>query len=164
MEQSGLKFLADECFSPVLIRILKHLGEKSIQPFKPNFEHGTPDEVWIPQATQRGYICITLDRRMLGAENIAVFFAQAKARVVFIGSHLANMRRWDQALWLLKYWHRIRERAGTMTAGELVKVLRYGRIVPVAPKPTQSDKAAGGRTRRMTRRRHPPAKLPGLFD
>jgi hypothetical protein len=166
MEQSGLKFLADECFSPVLIRILKHLGEKSIQPFKPNFEHGTPDEVWIPQATERGYICITLDRQMLSADKLAPFFVEAKARIIFIGKHLANATRWDQALWLLKFWRKVREHAGAMKPGQLCKVLKNSRIVPVVPTPSGADAGRRGTTGGARRRKRGRAseESPRLFD
>ena len=134
MQKGSLKFLADEQISPVLIRILNHVGEKAILRFSSNFPNGTADEKWIPEATRRGFVCVTYDRKMLMTESIAPLFKKANARVIFIGNHLANVGCWDQALWMLKHWRKIRQRATTMTPGELLRVHKNGRIVPVTAK------------------------------
>lgn len=133
MVQSSINFLCDEHFSPVLIQILRHVGEKRILHFSSNFENGTPDQVWIPEAAKRDHVCITYDRKMLINETIAPLFAENGARVIFIGSHLANIKLREQAIWLLKYWPKIKEHAANMKPGDLVKIHKNSRIVPVTP-------------------------------
>ena len=139
MEESGVKFLADEHISPKIVTFIGILGDKSIKSIKhPRFRGiiGMEDQDWIEKVTASGFICITCDRGMIIDNTIGPYLAKASARVIFIGKHLANSRKWDQALWWLRYWPRIRGYGRTMTPGQLAKVHKNGKIVPIQIKLT----------------------------
>lgn len=148
MQESGVTYLADAHISGKLIKILRHVGEKSILSVQKVFAEGVNDEVWIPKATERGFVCITYDRRMLGNDAILPFLIEAEARVIFIGSHLARAKLWDQALWMLRYWRKIRQYATSLQAGQCIRVHKNGRISPLqlddqanaSPRPTKRSK------------------------
>ncbi|MDO8588433.1 MAG: hypothetical protein Q7T82_15505 [Armatimonadota bacterium] len=150
MVESRLKFLADENIPPVLVTILRKLNEKSIESMHGSPYAGQPDEVWLPSVIERGYICLTCDRRMLAESGIAQILIDQRATMIFLGPHFANSRPWDQAIWLLKYWRKIKEHAATMSPGRLVRVHKNGRIVPVTPTTGSrpGHTAQGGRPRK----------------
>ena len=133
MVESRLKFLADENIPPVLVTILRKLNEKSIESVHGGQYAGQPDEVWLPTVIKRGYICITCDRRMLAQSGIAQILIDQNARMIFLGPHFANSKAWDKAIWLLRHWHKIKDHASTMSPGQLVRVHKNGRIIPVTP-------------------------------
>lgn len=133
MSKGSLKFLFDENISPAMKRILHALGDKWIKSLREYDGQGRPDEEWLPKAIQQGFVCLTCDRKMLIQHSTALIFSQANARVIFIGNHFANGKIWDQAIWLLKYWRKLRQRAELMQPGDLLKVLKNDRIVEAKP-------------------------------
>lgn len=140
MAKGSVKFLADEHVSPKIVAIINKLGDQSISSIRHGpFQHysGTPDDYWIPEVTRNGFICVTCDTRMLIDRTIAPCLETAKARMIFLGRHIAESSLWDQALWWLKHWRQISLYAETMTPGQLVKVSSRGKITPVSPSPTR---------------------------
>lgn len=112
MAEGSVEFLTDENISSKIIMFIGMLGDKSIKSMRhPRFQGlcATADQDWIQKVTDRGFICITYDRRMTVDATIAPYLANAQARVIFICKHLATSRRWEQALWWLRYWPKIRE-------------------------------------------------------
>lgn len=125
-------FLADENISPILVDIIRKLGDRSIFSMHRLTEYkGTADEYWVPLVTQRQYIIVTCDRRMLMEHGIAHALANTGARCIFLARHFANANRWNQALWLIKYWPKIRKYAETMGNGDLIRVTSKCRIMAV---------------------------------
>lgn len=125
-------FLADENISPVLIDIIRKLGDRSIFSIHRMEDYrGAPDEEWIPRATQRNYVIITCDRRMLTEHGIAQALKQTQARCVFLAHPFASANKWKQALWLIRYWPKIREYAATMQPGDLARATMKCQIAPV---------------------------------
>lgn len=123
MAESGLKFLADANVSPQLVTIVKNLGGGFIESLTRKPEAAAADEVWIPLYAQRGYVAISCDRRHMKSESIAQVVAASGARMIYLPSRFADSKRWDQALWLLRRWWSIVERAEKMDAsGEVVFV------------------------------------------
>lgn len=121
MAQSSLKFLADANISNQLVRIVRRLGGGFIESLTSKDEGSVADEVWIPLYAKRGYIAISLDRRQLRSEVIAKAIVSSGARMIYLPGRFADAKRWDQALWLLKRWWAIVERAEQMDSeGEVV--------------------------------------------
>lgn len=121
MDAGGLKFIADENISPVLVHILRKLGAKAIESIHSKPEKGFPDTDWIPLYTGRGYIIISLDRKQLRVNSIARIIAESGARMIYLPRRFADSKRWDQAQWLLKRWPQVTERATQMSPdGEVV--------------------------------------------
>ena len=132
MEKGSLKFLVDENISPKLVTILNKLGERSVYSLhREDAYRGQDDEVWLPLASQRGFICVTCDCQMLCDQGIATVLRDSQATVIFLASNFARSRTWDQALWLLRHWRKIKAFAEGMRPGQLVKVYQNGRIAPV---------------------------------
>lgn len=62
-------FFVDECLGHGLAEVLRTSidlaqGEKLEEP-----EPATPDEVWLPKAGARGWLCLSKDRRMTSVPN-----------------------------------------------------------------------------------------------
>jgi len=140
MVKGGLRFIADENISPVLVTILHKLGERDIERISGTPYAGTNDEDWLPTITKLGYICVTCDRKMLYDRGVAQVLIDQKCMAVFFGSHFAQSGRWDQALWLLRYWRKIKKHAETMAPGQLVRVCKNGRIIPVYARPASKGR------------------------
>ena len=121
----GVKFLADENISPVLVQILRKLGAGFIESIHSKPEKGLPDEHWIPLYASRGYVAISPDRRQLKEERVARILIASGARMIYLPQKFADSKRWDQALWLLRYWWRIVERVQTMSPDGEIVVFRW---------------------------------------
>lgn len=121
----GLKFLADENMSPVLIQILRKLGAGFIESMHSKPERGSMDEHWIPLYAERGYITISLDRKQLKQGAVIQVLVSSGARMIYLPQRFADSKRWDQALWLLRFWRRIVERAGSMDPSGEVVIFRW---------------------------------------
>lgn len=126
-EEGRVKFLADENLSPVLVQILRKLDAGFIESMHGKPELGTRDDHWIPIYASRGYVILSCDRKQLTDAAIARAIAGCGARMIYLPSKFADMKRWDQALWMLKTWWKIVERARAMNAGELVVFAANGR-------------------------------------
>ncbi|HEY3781528.1 MAG TPA: hypothetical protein VGL56_10620 [Fimbriimonadaceae bacterium] len=103
-EKSGLKFLADENMSPVLVQILRKLGAGFVESMHSKPEKGSADEHWIPLYASRGYVIISPDRKQLRTAHIADVISESGARAIYLPSKFADSKPWDQALWLLRHW------------------------------------------------------------
>jgi hypothetical protein len=132
MAESSVKFLADENISPVLVEIIRKLGDRSLSSIHRYSDYlGTPDEHWVPLATKREYIIVTCDRRMLIKHGISQALETTGARCIFLARNFADANRWNQALWLIRYWPKIRKHAETMGQGNLVRVTSNCRILTI---------------------------------
>ena len=118
--KSGVKILADENISPVLVKIIVLLGGGFVESIHRKPEQGHPDEEWIPVYASRGYVMLSCDRRQTKSEAVSRVMAACGARMVYLPSAFADLRRWDQALWILRHWPKIVARAARMRPGELV--------------------------------------------
>lgn len=137
-EGSSIGYLFDENVSPKLVSILRNLGEPGLYLVVRVFGYGAKDSDWLPRVAEYGYICVTCDRRQLADERIARVVQAARGRAVFLPSQFAQARRWDQALWLLRHWPRIKEATTGLVRGEVRFVRWNGRV---------SDRPAGWRPR-----------------
>lgn len=146
MEPEGsIKFIADRNVSPVLVSILKKLKAGFIESLHKKPENEYRDEDWIPTYTARGYVIITPDRKQLREEIVAKALVSYNAKIIFLPRSFADSRAWDQALWLLKYWWRISDRAHDMTEGEFLSFHTNGNYSIVRPeheKPKRKQKTA----------------------
>jgi hypothetical protein len=132
-KEGSVRFITDENISKRLVAILNKLGERSVESIYGTDYTGTPDEEWLPLVAERGYICISCDRRMTIESSIAPFLVKANVRAIYLSKHFANAKIWQQALWMLKYWHQIKSHAQTMKPGDLVKVLHNGKMKQITP-------------------------------
>jgi hypothetical protein len=64
---------------------------------------------------------------------MAQILINERPRVIFLESHFANSTPWDQTLWLLKHWKKIKAHAEGMSKGQLIRVLTNEKIVAVKP-------------------------------
>jgi hypothetical protein len=121
-EKDSLKFLAEENVSPVLVQILRKLDTALfIESMHHKHEKGTPDEHWIPIYAARGYVIVGADRKQLRTAHIASVITASGARAVYLPSKFADSKAWEQALWLLRFWWKLFDRAALMsTQGEVV--------------------------------------------
>ena len=125
--QGSVKLLADENISPVLVQIIRKLGGGFVESMHGKPETGTPDHVWIPLYASRGYVVLSCDRNQMTDAGISRAMASCGARMIYLPAKFSNMKRWDQALWMLKVWWRIVEQAEAMGSGELVVFAANGR-------------------------------------
>ena len=134
MATSSVKFLADQNISPKLVRILHQLDERSITSIyhEADMVDGL-DAEWLPKAAERGYVCVTCDCRMATELSLAQILISEKVKVIFLSDYFADSKKWEQALWLLRYWQKIKAFAQDMSSGQLVRVHKNGKIVAVVP-------------------------------
>ncbi len=88
------------------------------------------DEHWIPLYSSRDYVLLSCDRQQVKDAVIARAIASCGARMIYLPAAFANMRRWDQALWIPRHWWRIVDAAGLMKQGELLVLSRTGKAKP----------------------------------
>ncbi len=134
MAEGSIGYLFDENFSPKLVSILRFLGEKGLDTVVKKFEPGAKDEDWIPRAAEYGYIFITLDRNQLADESVSRVLLNARARAVFLSARFSRTGRWDQALWLLKYWPGIKAQTANLQRGEVRFVRWDGKVTARPPR------------------------------
>lgn len=123
-----MKFITDENISPQISKILRIVGDGSMQPLNRG-SMGLGDEHWIPRVTGWGFIIVTLDRKMRSSPSIMKVLCDSQARVIFLGQFLSQSRLWDQSLWFLQFWRKVKKHAVSMQPGESVKVSKNGRIM-----------------------------------
>lgn len=123
-------FLGDEHISPVIKRVLEYVGDDSFHNFREFADRGAADEIWIPAASKAGYVCVTYDCKI--TREIAKSLSAAGSQVIFI-SGIAHFERWDEVMWVLRYWRKIKQHAEEMKSGDLVSVNRWGRITKIDP-------------------------------
>lgn len=134
-----IAFVADENISPRIVSIINKLRDNDIKHLSRRSEGrymSQPDEEWIPELVRQDCIIVTCDRNMTTNTSVFPCLLEAKARVVFIGRHLAGERLWQQALWWLKYWHKIKKHAASLAAGQCIKVGKRGKITQLEMAPT----------------------------
>ncbi len=130
MRPSSMTFLADECISPVMIDYLCDIGAECLKSLHRGYWKrylGKADEEWLPDAAKRNCVILTCDRNMSSSDTTARLLEQHGARVIFLGRHFANSKKWDQTLWMLKYWSKINDIAANMAPGDMVRMRKNGR-------------------------------------
>jgi len=103
------------------------LGGGFIESMMRKAEAGTADESWIPLYASRGYVVLSCHRRQMQNAVVARTVAASGAKMVYLASAFADMKRWDQALWILRHWWTIKHCACEMAKGELVVFSKSGK-------------------------------------
>lgn len=97
----------------------------------------TPDKVWIPQVTARGWIIVTRDKRMQKRPMEWAALIRAKARVLwFRGDHASDVEITEGFLAALP---RIDKLAAMLTPPYVIRVTPAGYAYQKYPKPVERD-------------------------
>lgn len=95
-----------------------HLGE--------GYAHNTPDDVWLADVGQKGWIVLSQDHRFHLSEASRRAIAQHSIGCFYLGG--ANERVWDTARFLLSQWDRMTEIVETATPPYIYRLKRNGQI------------------------------------
>lgn len=123
-----MTFFFDNTFPPKLAQLLQWLGVDARHLRHCGFAPSAPDTHWIPEVGRNGWVVITADVniRQDPAERVALEAADVVAFFLYAG--FTNQRKWDQTLWLLKYWSVISAAAGNSERGHSYLVTKGGRL------------------------------------
>ncbi len=125
-----MKYYFDECTSDRLVRFLRELGaEPPLIPKDLEILHvgecsmhglsrGMPDISWMPIVAAQNWIAVTVDNNIRRRKEERRVRAEAKLRVVYLHEDFAEMKRREQAVFLLTAWPNIVARTLTARAGE----------------------------------------------
>ncbi len=131
MAQSGIRLLADNDISSNVVAALNAAGIKAIRALSQEFDPGTADEIWVPEAVRRNYVCLSCDRKMLTRPDVVSFLEKRTARIVFLPAAFNQYRVRQKLIWLLRYWDKIEEFAASLSPGELVEISTRGKAKPI---------------------------------
>jgi hypothetical protein len=121
------KFFFDRCISEKIVEALKCLDVSAIH-HSEVFDHDAKDVDWIPEVGANGWILVTCDDRIRKRPAERRALADADIVSVFIWREFPRKGRWEQALWMVKYWQAIAKKAGRADAGTAFYVNGRGKI------------------------------------
>ena len=130
-QQGGVRVVFDENFSPVIVQILRKLGERGVKSFKEEFALGEQDEEWIPKTVQRKLVYVTLDGAQLRSKTIGPILKASRVRAIYLPKKYSQSNRWNQALWMLRRWPKIRDEVFALSEGDIRKVSWNGKITAI---------------------------------
>jgi len=125
-----LKFLLDNNLPPALARALNQLTTSqdtthTVEALKNKFPANTPDEIWIKQlADEGGWVIISHDKFRKAAEPEVL--RRAGLIVFLLGKSWGNIRFWDKAYHLVRWWPAIMDQSERVSGGAAYEVpLRF---------------------------------------
>ncbi|KAA0266376.1 MAG: DUF5615 family PIN-like protein [Anaerolineales bacterium] len=101
-----MKFFFDENLGIQLSKGLKEFGEDTCHLLE-YFDSGTPDETWLQVIGERGWLLITVDKRIRRRPLEKEALMRYKVGAFFLGGK--SMSRWDRIRQIVRAWQRINE-------------------------------------------------------
>lgn len=124
-----MTFFFDNCLPPQIVAALKALGVDVVH-LRDELPQKTDDEVWIPHAAQRNYICVTDDHYIRRRPAEREVRRKHGLRSVFLPAGLPRCPLWDQATKVISWWPKIEDWGSRARAGDCILVSIHGRIEP----------------------------------
>lgn len=80
------------------------------------------DEDWIPDVASKGWIAVTLDRRIYRQSDQYLIACREGLRSVVLTPGWGSMRLFEKAGRLIRYWPSVREQARVLASGDAVRL------------------------------------------
>jgi len=120
-------YLFDHNLSPRLAHILRvlHVDARAL---RDEFARNIKDPDLLRELGSRGWMLITCDTHIQTRPMEAAVFKASGVSVVFLSRFFEQMKLWDKAVWLLRYWPEIEKFADRVKPGTSGRIRRHGRI------------------------------------
>jgi hypothetical protein len=132
-----LKLLLDENLPPAFARSLDALSAHeavSVAHVRDFFGAGTSDTKWIREVGEDGgWAIVSGDRRMLTREHELLALRQWRLTTFILAAGWKNMKFWDRAWLLVRWWPQVIATAAGHPAGTIFVIPHHQR--PAAMKP-----------------------------
>ena len=102
-------YLFDENTSERIVLFMRDLGDTEVLHLSEVFQRGTLDPDLIPQVAAYGYVLVTNDQAM--RKEHRALLNQHSVAALFLPPKYADLGRWKQAEFLIRYWPYIRKQA-----------------------------------------------------
>jgi hypothetical protein len=101
-----MKFFFDNNLGNNLVVGLRAFGEDVIH-LTDEFSPGTPDEIWLKEIGEKGYVLITRDERVRWNPAEITAFCKYKVGAFFLGGK--SLTKWQIIQQLIRNWIQIKE-------------------------------------------------------
>ena len=125
-----MTFFFDNNFSRKIVESLKANGADVVH-LQDEFPPNTLDTIWIPEIGRRGWIIVTLDRRITKRPAERLALEKANVTAVFIHKGYFQMRGQDQLMWIILRWSIIKAAATGAAPGTKLSLTMDGDIKPL---------------------------------
>jgi hypothetical protein len=126
-------YFFDNCLSIKYARMLQALDVAVIH-LQEQFAANTPDEIWLPHLRDSGYVVVTSDRAIRKGSATALALKESGVTAIFLPKGFEEMRRWDQAVWLIRHWPNVEAYIAKAKTGALVQMTNGGSFTPIVLK------------------------------
>ena len=123
-------YFFDNCVSIKYARMIRAL-DVDVRHLRDLFDPDTPDEVWLPELRDSGYVVITTDRAIKTGSVTARALKASGVTAVFLPKGFERFDKWAQAQWLIKHWPTIEAYVAKTQTGALVQMTNSGSFTPV---------------------------------
>jgi hypothetical protein len=124
-----VRFFLDNNLAPPLASALHELSSKDgyeVRHLRDLFEPSSPDTEWLPRLSEQGgWVLISGDYRISRNKHEREAWMRSGLTSFFLAKGWTNLRFWDQAWRLVRWWPRIIEQAHLVEPGA-------GFMVPLA--------------------------------
>ncbi len=132
-------FYVDRCVGKAVVRALRDAGAK-VEAHDDHFAQNEPDESWIPNVAQRGWVILTKDKNIRRRAGEREALVTAQARIITLTS--GNMTGATMAAIFVQHLTEMEHLANSQPA-PFVAILGPAGLQVVLPKQPESD---GGTT------------------
>jgi hypothetical protein len=121
-------FFLDHNLSPRYAVMLRAAFNEDVCALKDHFAPDTPDEVWLPEIGNRGWVLVTEDKRIRvrPQERLALYLSGVTA--FFLGKSFGELKLQEKGEALVKVWPKIKAAAETCQPGTLFMVSVKGLV------------------------------------
>jgi len=121
-------FFLDNMISPKFAKALRALGE-DVYALRERFAEDTSDEEWLRRIGGEGWPLVTADKHILSRPHELQALKEAEVTTFFLGPFFATKTQfWDQAVWLIRNWPKLRQTAQTFKKGSCFSVSQRGKL------------------------------------
>jgi hypothetical protein len=120
-----VKYFFDNCISAKLPAMLRALGEDAIA-LREELPEGIKDVPLFDQIKGKNLVFITTDTKQLTREDEARALKKAGNTALYFGRFFEKMLFWDQAVWLVRRWPKIKGFAEGAAPGTCAEIKQNG--------------------------------------
>jgi hypothetical protein len=120
-------YFFDNNFAPRLVGMLTALSVDA-RHLRDEFPTNTQDVEWIPAVAQRGWVIVTIDRKILKRPAEREALQRCGADAVFLPGTPFQKDMWAQAEWLTKHWRAIDDHLRTARHPVCCRITDRGKI------------------------------------